>query len=248
MSMPSYVPATITQTHKPLTLYKREKAWDIWPYPCIGGFRFMNLNLCTTAQYAEILTRVKNGEKLLDLGCCFGQELRSLLLDGAPSENLYGTDLRPEFFELGYDLFLDRETCKATFIAADIFVPNAELDALNGKLSVIYAGAFFHLFDRPEQLHLAKRVATLLSSNPGSMVLGRQVGNVTAGRYEHATNEGGWMFRHNEQSWKEMWDEAGRETGTQWEASAELRANDRFQKSGHHAEGSRAMHFCVKRV
>lgn len=35
--------------------------------------------------YDEVLSRVKNGEKLLDLGCCFGQELRKLVSPRIPS-------------------------------------------------------------------------------------------------------------------------------------------------------------------
>ena len=81
------------------------------------------------------------------------------------------------------------------------------------------------------------------------MVLGRHVGNVKAGRYDHVTNEGGHMFRHDEQSWKDLWAEAGRETGTQWSVWAELQITARFVKSGGHvAEGSRAMQFCVTRM
>ena len=194
------------------------------------------------------MRRVKAGEKLLDLGCFCGQEMRKLILDGAPSENLYGTDLRPEFFDIGYELFLDREKCKSTFIAANIFEPSPELEALNGTISVVYAGAFFHLFDRPQQLQLAKRIAALVTAQPGSMVLGRQVGNVNPGLYEHATNENGKMFRHNEQSWKELWEEAGNETGTKWDVWAELRMTRRYAKLGLNQDGARQMHFCVRRI
>lgn len=248
MSTPLYSsPSSLPQTGIADTS-QREKAWDIWPYPCIGGFRFVDLNLCTTAQYPEILERLKHGEKLLDLGCCFGQEMRKLILDGAPPENLFGTDLRQDFFDLGYDLFLDRETFKSTFIAADIFEPSPQLEAVNGKVSFVYAGAFFHLFDRPEQLQIAKRMASLLSTQPGSMVLGRQVGNVNPGRYEHKTNSDGFMFRHDEQSWKELWEEAGRETDTKWDVWVELVMRSRFMVPGQNQTGARQMNFCVKRV
>lgn len=198
--------------------------------------------------YPEVLRRVKHGELFLDMGCCFGQELRRLILDGAPPKNLYCTDLRQEFFDLGYDLFLDRDKWQSTFFAADVLKPSRELDALNGKVSVVYAAAFFHLFDRPEQLSLAKRVVTLLSSKPGSMVLGRQTGNINAGRYEHKTNDGGYMFRHNERSWKELWDEVGSETGTKWDVYVELKMTARMRNPRFTSEGVRQMYFCVKRL
>ena len=93
--------------------------------------------------YPTVLRRLKSGnENFLDLGCCFGQELRKVAADGAPSARLYACgDLRPEFFELGYKLFRDRDSLASTFIAADIFNPPAALTSLDGSFDVIYAGS-----------------------------------------------------------------------------------------------------------
>ena len=66
-----------------------------------------------------MLERIKSGQTLLDLGCCFGQDLRRLVADGAPSRNLCGMDCNATFIDLGYDLFLDRETFEATFVVSD---------------------------------------------------------------------------------------------------------------------------------
>ena len=227
---------------------QREQAWDIWPFPCLGGWRFLNLNIRTTAQYPDIVSRVQQGEKLLDLGCCFGQELRRLIFDGAPAENLYGVDLRPEFFDLGYDLFLDRDTCKATFIAADAFTEPEAVMALNGQISIVYAGAFFHLFDRPQQLFLAKLVTRLLEPKAGSLLLGRQVGSIKPGSYEHRTNSNGRMFRHDEQSWRELWEEAGREMGVSWSVEVELKETERLKGDGLGSQSAMQMQFCVRRL
>lgn len=200
-------------------------------------------------QYTEIVSRIQNGEMLLDLGCCFGQELRRLIFDGAPADKLYGTDLRPEFFDLGYDLFLDRETCKSSFIAADLFEEPEELMALSGQLSIVYAGAFFHLFDRAGQLHCAKLVTRLLKAEPGSMVLGRQVGSVIPGLHEHGTDKKDRMYRHDETTWREMWEEAGRDMGVSWQVEVELvdaykgRENLRLGD-----ENVRQLRFCVRRL
>jgi hypothetical protein len=58
---------------------QREKAFAIYPYPCIGMYRFLDLSIVKTKVYSEVVQRLKSGEKILDLGCCFGQEIRQLV-------------------------------------------------------------------------------------------------------------------------------------------------------------------------
>ena len=74
--------------------------------------RFLDFSLARMPSYDKILARLCDPAapaKLLDVGCCFGQDLRRLVVDGAPSENLVGLELKPQFLSLGYDLFADRE-------------------------------------------------------------------------------------------------------------------------------------------
>lgn len=169
------------------------------------------------------MERLKTGnENFLDLGCCFGQEIRRLVHDGAPSSHLWGADLRPEFFELGYKLFQDKETLKSTFIAADIFDPESPLKNLVGKIDIIYAGSFLHLFNYQDQLRVCKRIVEILKEKKGSVVLGRQAGSIVAGERVHRTNTAQSMFRHNAESFKKMWQEVGEATGTKWRVEIEV--------------------------
>lgn len=56
------------------------RAYSIqFPYPCIGSFRFLDLGISQSPVYFEVLQRLKSGEKLLDVGCGVGQELRQLV-------------------------------------------------------------------------------------------------------------------------------------------------------------------------
>jgi len=201
----------------------RDEAWDIFPYPCIGGFRFLDFAIATAPEYLTVIARLKTGnENFLDLGCCFGQELRKVAFDGAPTEHLYGCDLREEFFDLGYKLFRDKEILKSQFIVADIFEPSSALSSLYGKMDIIYAGSFLHLFGWAEQVEICKQIVKLLKDKKGSMLLGRQVGNLDAGEIFHRSNEGGTMFRHNGESFKKMWDEVGELTKTKWRVETEM--------------------------
>ncbi len=171
-------------------------------------------------------------QTFLDLGCCFGQDLRALAAAGAPSENLYATDLRRDFWELGYELFKDKETLKSRFIEANVLAADSEqvgegegegLQGLDGKIDIIYVGSFLHLFDYAGQFKVCERIVRLLKPVKGSVVSGRQVGHLVAGEKVHRTNYRENMFRHNEESFKTMWEEVGQKTGSSWSVEVELK-------------------------
>ena len=170
---------------------------------------------------------------LLDIGCCFAQDIRKLVSDGAPSENILGAELRPEFVDLGYVLFRDRDTLKSKFLIGDVFDETAEsaFGKLDGKVDIIYAASFFHLFNWEDQVGMAERVVRFLNPIQGSLVFGRQRGNINSGEYEHRTNEKGTMFRHNERSWKEMWKQVGEATGSSWDIRVWLDKDEDFGKN-----------------
>ena len=90
----------------------RNRAWEVFKYPCIGLFAFLKVRLADSPLYPTIIDRLRSGESLLELGCGLGQEIRRMVVDGAPSENISGADLQQPFIEYGYGLFNDRATLK----------------------------------------------------------------------------------------------------------------------------------------
>lgn len=227
----------------------RNRAFDVFPYPCIGLFRFLNLGIRKSPQYSEVLQRLKDGQSFLDIGCCFGQDIRRLVADGAPSENTYGSDLRKDFIELGYDLFLDKETLKTKFIAGDVLDPDASIKQLDGKIDIIHAAAFFHLFNWDGQVRIAKRFVSLLNPEAGVLVIGQQLANVEAGEYSFS---GKMRYRHNDESFKRMWKLVGDETGTNWQVDARISESELLKKHSSLFEwappGSCALSFTVRRL
>ncbi|UKZ78342.1 hypothetical protein TrVFT333_006079 [Trichoderma virens FT-333] len=210
----------------------KQKALQVRHYPCIRRYRFLELILMTTEVYQEILERVKNGDKFMDLGCCFGQEIRKLVHDGAPSVNTYGSDLWGEYLSMGYELFKDKDRLQTTFIAADIFDDSSPLAKLSGQMNIIYVGDFFHLFSLEEQEEIAVRIVHLLAPQPGSLIIGRQSGGETALEYSRAGDMSGRrQFQHNPQSWKQLWDRVGDKTGSKWSADVGLCQEFKFKPS-----------------
>jgi hypothetical protein len=79
------------------------------------------------------------------------------------------------------------------------------LTPFRGRLSAIYAGSFFHLFNEEQQLKLAQRLGSLLSPEPGSMILGCQVVLEERSTNQREVN-GTLFFCHTPESWTEVWD------------------------------------------
>ncbi|KAH9868779.1 hypothetical protein J1614_007853 [Plenodomus biglobosus] len=222
----------------------RDEAFEIFPYPCIGQFRFLEPSFSELEEeYNEMVKRLSEGQKLLDMACCFGQTIRQLVAGGAPSENIYGSDLQSEFIELGYKLFKDQSKLKTKFLVADIFDPNSALTTMKGEFDMVFAGSFFHLWGYEKQTEVSKAVAALLRTSPGSMILGRQIGAITAVEKTSAT---GTMYRHNVESFRKMWEDIGKETGVNFSVKAELKelAGDHFML---HTDDTRRLWFVVRR-
>lgn len=154
---------------------------------------------------------------MLDLGCCFAQDVRKLIFNSAPSENIWVADLCSDFIDLGYKLFLDKETLKSKFFTTDITDPESALKQLEGQIDIVYAGSFFHPTGWDDHVKVATRMVRLLKPRKGSLVMGRQVGNVKAGKYHHRIDAKGSMWRHDVASFAQLWKETGLATGMRWD-------------------------------
>ena len=204
-----------------------------------------------------MLSRLKSADTpsptLLDLGCCLGQDLRRLVFDGVSSDRLVGVDLHPGFVEQGDELFRDRATLKAKFITTDILDdwPENPLSKLNRSIDVVHAASFLHLWGWDTQVKVCEWIVKLLRDGPGSMVLGRQVGNSKPGEYPNATDKGGVMWRHDLESFRRLWEVVGSKTGTKWRVEAELRVldgNAGRRERGWRDDGTGILRFEVERL
>lgn len=126
-----------------------------------------------------------------------GTDLRKAVFDGFPAANAVGCDIFPAFLQLGHTLWNDKDACGIKFIQGDIFaLPDttsaspdsplklsevASLEALQGRVDILFTGSVFHLFDEVQQAEMAQKAATLISRSPGSLIFGRHGGKETKG-------------------------------------------------------------------
>ncbi|KAF2126781.1 hypothetical protein P153DRAFT_296666 [Dothidotthia symphoricarpi CBS 119687] len=230
----------------------RDEAFAIFPYPCLGRWGFLDLSISQSPSYSEVLDRVKKGELLLDIGCCVGQDLRKLIHDGAPSGNTYGSDLKSSFWNIGYDLFLDKASLKTKFIEADIFDANSGLQQLDSRVDIVHAASFFHLFDWDQQVQAAKRTVQLLRPVSGSLIIGRQAGTIQSRDFEGTRLPGNKRYSHNPESLARMWKQVGDETGTEWTVDATFGDQNPLERMGGSTDPStsdvRWLYFAIRRV
>lgn len=123
------------------------------------------------------------------------------MFDGAPGENLTGSELEPAFVELGYELFQDKQKLKATFTTGDFF--SSDIGGLKGQsFDIIYGGSFFHLFSWDEQVEALSRAVGLLKAR--GMIFGYQTGAEKAQSRSHASARSGELYSHNAESLQKL--------------------------------------------
>ncbi|PPQ90998.1 hypothetical protein CVT25_013923 [Psilocybe cyanescens] len=174
---------------------------------------------------------------LLDIGCCFGNDTRKAVVDGWPVENVIASDLRQGFWDAGHELFKSTPASfPAAFIPGDIFESSmldtsdsaadanqqpirplsslASLTPLKHQISAIHASSFFHLFYEERQLELAKRLASLLLPERGSIIFGQHGSRPEKGfrmeairKDQDAAQAREPMFCHSPDSWAKLWTE-----------------------------------------
>ncbi|KAJ8518181.1 hypothetical protein ONZ45_g4716 [Pleurotus djamor] len=218
----------------------QQVAYDVFGYQCIRNFSFLKLKISRLPDYQRVLkiSQERPDAILLDIGCCFGNDLRKAVADGWPVENAIASDLYQEFWDAGHQLFRTTpETFPAKFIQGDIFnvshiaprdpfyapptTPRPSLPSLTsliplqGHISAIHASAFIHLFNEEQQLQICKLLATLLSPEPGSVIFGCHGGLPKKGlRQQIFKNIDYRMFCHDPESFKELWETQVFEKGT----------------------------------
>ena len=192
----------------------------MFPYDTIRQLHFLNFYCAIHPLYPEILTRLReSSQTFLDLGCCFGQSIRRLVYDGAPSASLYGIDIEGAFISLGYELFIDQTRLESKFIAGDIF--EMDLTPVQGKIDILQSSAIFHLFTRPKQMLLVQRMISILQPELGSVVFGSCLGSLKPAEHDLAPG-GPRSFRHSPESFAELWKEAAIPSGSQWKVEGSL--------------------------
>ncbi|KAB8265373.1 hypothetical protein BDV32DRAFT_134646 [Aspergillus pseudonomiae] len=210
----SHIPPSDVESHVRAIA---KKGWDIRDYPCFRMFWFLDFDLSRSPQYARVLELLKSGALFIDIGCGIGQDIRRLVYDGVPGQNLIGLDLYGGFVDLGFELFRDKASLGASFLIQSFFDDTALFRQVMGQVSVVNSGYFMHLWDWDGQIKIGRRMMELLPT-AGGLVTGVHFGSKRSGRWiPHGGKE---MFLHDTDTLTAMWTEIGEMSGVRLDVEA----------------------------
>ena len=194
-----------------------------------------------------MIEKLQAGASLLEIGCFIGHDLRRLVFDGAPSDRLCAVDI-VSHWDVGFDMFRDRDKFNPKFIECNILAPTTELLDL-GSFDIIYSTHVLHQWDWTTQVKAIKQLIAL--SAPGAMVVGFQ-GGVLNGKVKTFEKTGAMAYVHDPETFQRIWDEAAKGTGTKWKSEAELKTWEEVgydpKDLAYMGEDARILQFVVNRV
>lgn len=230
-------------------LFQRDKAWAIRAYPTIGLGAYLDPALPKHPLYETIVSRLQSESiSFLEIGVMLGSDLRALVSDGAPSEKLIAVDI-VSFWELGYEMFRDGRTFKCKFVEADMMGRNGPLQPYQHSIDIIYISQVLHQWSYERQVEACHRLVDL--SRVGCWIVGNQIGGAK-GRLAKPFANMPAVWRHDVESWRQMWDRVERESGTKWETETTLMTFTEFglneSDAANLGEDARFLIFTVKRI
>lgn len=125
-----------------------------------------------------------------------GTDIRQLILDGYPQTSVVGVDLYPQFINIGYELFRDKDTLQVKFLTGNIFdehflstssdsqtaTDTSSLNEYKHQVQYLNAGSVLHLFNSDQIRQFIGRAALLMK--PGGLFFGAHVGGNRTAQYE----------------------------------------------------------------
>jgi len=176
-----------------------------------GGTIFLDIGCCSTT---FLFVSLHDNH----MGSIVGTDVRKLVYDGYPASSVLGSDLREAYIEAGYKLFRDSKTCGIHFFSSELFdipvnlastsaeIPLSQIKVLwqlANRVTHLYVGALFHLFDEVTQYAIALRMAIVLKRDSGGVIFGRHQGLANEGLIEdHLARV---RYGHSPESWKLLW-------------------------------------------
>ncbi|KAI8815791.1 uncharacterized protein EV422DRAFT_548393 [Fimicolochytrium jonesii] len=192
---------------------------ELHVFKCIQSMMFLEPRITQHSAYPAILSGLRESSdasgrkpRLLDVGCCYGTDVRSFLLEGVSASQLTVTDLDPGYWRVGQKaLFVDEQNVKdvattwgdLSLGVESISAPPPEgLPSWKSSHKYVAASAVIHTLSKTQGTGLIRTVYDILETG------GLFVGTTGASTQEGAWHNGGrWL--HDEKSLAREFEAAG---------------------------------------
>ena len=193
------------------TVLFRDKALKSFEYGCIRGARFIHPPIITHPKWKTeikpVLSSSDAGVNILDIGCCFGTDVRYCINLGCDPRQVLGVDISNDFIELGFDYFGDRKTLENRFIVMNVLENDGKkfIDAAlkmndNKLFDIIQIAAVYHLLTEREGEVMMKLAVSLVNKSNG-IIFGTALGCKTEGPSYRKEK---LRYLHSEQSFEKL--------------------------------------------
>ncbi|DBA71781.1 TPA: hypothetical protein ACH3X2_010983 [Trebouxia sp. C0005] len=159
----------------------------------------------------------------MDVGCCYGQDTRQLIMDGWKHGQLLAADLVPNYWNLGKTLFMDEDHLQVPFLAGsmtdDAFVSESSpsgttTEHLLGRIDFIWAGLVLHVLSKEGCQQFLSNACSLLK--PDGSFYGMCAGQKEAGESVATPDGKARRFLHSTESLREAMLHAGFSEADVW--------------------------------
>ena len=164
-------------------------------YVCIERFMFLKPRLPYHVAYKSLLEKLKSPDskqipkKVIDVGCCFGQDIRQLILEGVETKNIYAVDIHDGYWNVGREFYMDNLSHLSTRLdgITTLFEDFAKpyplpaectdrvVDSLTGNFEAVVCQLVFHVLTKEQTENLIKRMCSMLKK--GGILIGTCLGS-----------------------------------------------------------------------
>lgn len=169
-----------------LEVWQRSRNSGIHVYRCIAELMFLQTRVARHPSYAAAMNTLKKEStaKWLEVGCAYATDVRKVVVDGWPSEQIWCLDVTEAYFNLGLELFGDQETFNVNRAFGNIldetFFPSTPQHTTQDVLprnafAVASVAAVLHVLAREDSEALLKKIFNILLKS-GGLLFGSCVG------------------------------------------------------------------------
>ncbi|KAL0482472.1 mRNA cap guanine-N7 methyltransferase [Acrasis kona] len=161
-------------------------------YGCIQNLRFLETKFDKHRLYHDMVVKLTTDRStsILEVGCCFGTDVRKLLMDGVHKGQIVASDVTSAFWELGKELYQDEQIInQIRTIWGDFATLNIQdgidiyKEGLVQTFDFVAAWAVLHVFSKHQCEDFLRNVYKTLKS-----------GGVFVGLCALQENEGEWKM------------------------------------------------------